>query len=49
MEALLNGKGDDNSYQSSTIIVFVVTNQATIVTKLHVDGFSTTVSFGSQI
>jgi hypothetical protein len=49
MEALLNGKGDNNSYRSSTITVFAVTDQATTVTTLQVDGFLTTISFGNQV
>ena len=49
MEALLNGKGDDKSYKSSTITFFIVIDQATTVTTLQVDGFSTTVSFGNKV
>jgi hypothetical protein len=49
MEALLNEKLDNNSYKSSTIIVFAVTEQATPVTSFQVDGFLTTVSFGNQV
>jgi hypothetical protein len=33
MEALLNEEGNNNSNRSSTITVFEITNQATIVTK----------------
>jgi hypothetical protein len=39
MEALLNGKGDNYSYISSTITVFAVTDQATTVTTFQMDGF----------
>ena len=49
MEALLNGKGYNHSYRSSTIIVFVVTDQATTLTTLQVDGFPTTVSSSNQV
>ena len=49
MEALLNGKGYNHSYRSSTIIVFAVTNQATKTMTLQVDGFSTTISSGNQV
>jgi hypothetical protein len=49
MEALLNGKGDNNSYRSLTITVSTVIDQATIVKTLQVDGFLTMVSFGNQV
>jgi hypothetical protein len=35
-------KGDNNSYRSSTITIFVVTDQTTTFMTLQVDGFSTT-------
>jgi hypothetical protein len=49
MEALLNGKGDNNSYRSVTITVSTVIDQATIVKTLQVGGFLTTISFGNNV
>jgi hypothetical protein len=45
----LMGKGDNNSYRSSTITIFSITDQARIVTTLQVDGFSIEVSSGNQV
>jgi hypothetical protein len=49
MEALLNGKGDNNSYILSGITVFSVIDQDKTVTTFQVDGFLTVVSFGNHV
>jgi hypothetical protein len=49
MEAILDGKGDNNSNISSTITVFAVTDQATKIMTFQVDGFLTSTSFGNQV
>jgi hypothetical protein len=49
MEELLVREGNNHTYRSSTLIVSPSTNQAATISKLQMDGFYSTISFGNQI
>ena len=49
MEALFDGEGDHHPYRPSTIAILIVTVKVAKVTKFHMDGSPTTISFGYQV
>jgi hypothetical protein len=49
MEALLVREGNNHTYRSSTLTISPSINQATTISALQMDGFSSTFSFGNKI
>jgi len=49
MEALVVREENNHTYKSPALIISPNTDQTATITTLHMDGFSTTISFGNQV